>query len=257
MGTKLHILVTAGPTREKIDEVRDWGNIFSGQTGLDLALAFLDIGDVTLLTSNLQHAKNYDGYYGRAGMLGVETFRTYADLRELLAERMTAGDPVDVAAMTAAVSDYSPEGVYRIVQRDENTKHETQNTKHPGGQEVWVVERVDAPKVKSDFDEIAVRGVKTAKLIDMFRREWGFKGVLIKFKLEVGISEERLVEIASKSRIASGADLMVGNTLAMARGDGVEAGAYLIDDGGAVRVGRKEMAGRIVSWCLERVAPAR
>jgi phosphopantothenoylcysteine synthetase/decarboxylase len=250
MSTKLHIVVTAGPTREKIDEVRDWGNIFSGQTGLDLALAFLGIGDVTLLTSNLEHAKNYDGYYGKAGMLGVETFRTYEELRGLLAERMTGRDAVDIAAMTAAVSDYSPAGVYRIIRR-ENTKHETQNTKQ---EETWVVESVTAPKVKSDFDEIAVRGVRTPKLIDMFRRDWGFAGILIKFKLEVGIAEEQLVEVAGKSRAASAADLMVANTLAMARGEGVEAGAYLIDDAGAVRVGRKEMAGRIVAWCQGRVA---
>ena len=32
--TPRHLLVTAGPTREKIDQVRDWGNIFTGQTGL-------------------------------------------------------------------------------------------------------------------------------------------------------------------------------------------------------------------------------
>ena len=52
MSRKPHCLVTAGPTREKIDEVRDWGNIFTGATGLEVALALLDLGDVTLLTSN-------------------------------------------------------------------------------------------------------------------------------------------------------------------------------------------------------------
>jgi hypothetical protein len=133
-------------------------------------------------------------------------------------------------------------------------KPEASSQKPEELREVWVVERVDAPKVKSDFEEIVVRGVRTGKLIDLFRSAWGFRGVLIKFKLEVGISEERLVEVAGKSRVASGADLMVGNTLAMARGEGVEAGAYLIDDSGAVRVGRGEMAGRIVSWCQSRVA---
>src|ERR1044071_6247888 len=113
MATKLHILVTAGPTREKIDEVRDWGNIFSGQTGLDLAVAFLELGDVTLLTSNAQHVEEYDGYYGKAGMVGAELFRTHGELEALLAERMMGEGPegrVDVVAMTAAVSDYSPEG---------------------------------------------------------------------------------------------------------------------------------------------------
>ena len=51
------------------------------------------------------------------------------------------------------------------------------------------------------------------KLIDRFRRPWGFSGILVKFKLEVGISEQDLLKIAEESRQASAADLMVANTL--------------------------------------------
>ena len=130
-----HVLVTAGPTRERIDQVRDWGNIFSGQTGLDLAMAFVDLGNVTLLTSNLEHARAFDGYSGKGGMLGVETFRSHADLHALLTERMTDAGPgggVDVVAMTAAVADYAPAAVYRVVAR----------RPADGGREVWEVEDV-------------------------------------------------------------------------------------------------------------------
>jgi phosphopantothenate-cysteine ligase/phosphopantothenoylcysteine decarboxylase/phosphopantothenate--cysteine ligase len=250
MANKPHILITAGPTREMIDQVRDWGNIFTGRTGLDLALACLDLGDVTLITSNSEHAKAYDGYYGKAGMLGVELFRSYDELRELLTERMTgAGQAaVDIVAMSAAVTDYSPAGAYRIVEKKVETN----------GRETWVVENVSAPKVKSGQKEIAFRGTMTEKLIDMFRTTWNFHGTLIKFKLEVGISEEELVRIASASRLASGADLMVANTLGMARpSDGTEGAGYLIDDAGAVRVARKELAGRIVQWMVQRQATAK
>src|SRR5579884_881414 len=156
MASTPHILVTAGPTREKIDKVRDWGNIFTGKTGLDLALAFLDLGAVTLLTSNLAHAEEYDGYYGKAGMLGVETFSTHTELQALLEERLTSGDRVDVAAMSAAVADYKPAGSYRIVERTAGAE----------GKEQWVVENVSAPKVKSTHERIAVVGEPTKKLID-------------------------------------------------------------------------------------------
>jgi phosphopantothenate---cysteine ligase (CTP) len=252
----LHILVTAGSTREKIDEVRDWGNIFTGQTGLDLALAFLEMGAVTLLTSNEEHAAAYDGYYGKAGMLGVETFRRHGELEELLAERMTASGPegrIHVVAMTAAVADYQPAGVYRIVQRKPEAR--SQKPGDVGGErEAWIVEDVSAEKVKSTHGEIAVRGVATKKLIDQFRGAWGFGGVLIKFKLEVGIGEDELVRVAGASRVASSADLMVANTLAMARpAEGSEGAAYLIDDGGAVRVGRRELAGKVVGWVRGRM----
>jgi phosphopantothenate---cysteine ligase (CTP) len=242
-----HLLVTAGPTREKIDAVREWGNIFTGQTGLDLALAFLEIGHVTLLTSNLEHARQYDGYSGARGMLGVETFHSHADLRGLLAERLTAGDPVDVAAMTAAVADYAPAGTFRIVSR----------TTGAGETETWRVEPVGRPgvgKVKSTFDEIAVAGRRTEKLIDLFRGPWHFAGLLIKFKLEVGLGEEELLRVAGASRTASGADLMVANTLAMARpGVGEEGSAFLMDDAGARRVGRRALAREIVAWVKDRI----
>jgi phosphopantothenate---cysteine ligase (CTP) len=246
--TPRHVLVTAGPTREMIDAVRDWGNIFSGQTGLDLALAFLELGNVTLLTSNLEHARQYDGYAAGRGMIGVETFRTHEDLRRLLAERMGMGN-VDVVVMTAAVADYAPAGAYRIVSR---------GAPAADGRETWVVEPAGGVpgqgKVKSTFEEIAILGRRTEKLIDMFRRDWGFAGILIKFKLEVGLSDEELRRVAEASRRASGADLMVANTLAMARpAAGGEGGAFLLDDGGARRVGRKELAAAVAGWVRGRI----
>jgi hypothetical protein len=117
---------------------------------------------------------------------------------------------------------------------------------------VWVVEDVSAGKVKSVYDEIAVLGGRTEKLVDLFRTQWAFHGLLIKFKLEVGLTDDELIRVAAASRVASGAELMVANTLAMARPvEGGEGAAYLIDDGGPVRVGRRELAARIAGWVRE------
>jgi phosphopantothenoylcysteine synthetase/decarboxylase len=68
-------------------------------------------------------------------------------------------------------------------------------------------------KVKSNEPELWLRLVRTPKLIDLMRSAWGFRGVLVKFKLEVGIGEADLREIAERSRRQSDADLMVANTL--------------------------------------------
>ncbi len=234
-----HILVTAGPTRERIDKVRAWGNIFTGKTGLDLALAFLDLGSVTLLTSNHAHAADYDGYSGKAGMLGIETFTTHAELHALLEERMTSGDPIDVVVMTAAVADYKPAGTFKITHR----------TPNPDGTETWTVQNVTAPKVKSTHTQIAIVGNTTLKLIDEFRTTWNYKGLLIKFKLEVDITEDELIRVASASREASAADLMVANTLAMTQAEsGIPSGAYLIDEKSAQRIPRLVLAPHIRDW---------
>jgi len=67
-------LITAGNTRERIDDVRDWGNIFTGTTGFNIARALLPLGHVTLLTSNAQHIE-------KAHTVGITTtrFQSHAD----------------------------------------------------------------------------------------------------------------------------------------------------------------------------------
>jgi phosphopantothenoylcysteine decarboxylase / phosphopantothenate---cysteine ligase len=92
-----HVLVTAGGTREPLDQVRFVGNRSSGRMGVALAEAARDRGArVTLLAANLQVA----------APTGVEVVPTptAADLRR---EALARGD-ADVVLMAAAVSDYRP-----------------------------------------------------------------------------------------------------------------------------------------------------
>ena len=207
------ILITAGNTREPIDRVRDWGNIFTGNTGYAIARAMTTIARVDLLTSNSAHL-------AQAAQEGIHAapFTSHADLKTALATRL-AQQKYDAIFMTAAVSDYSPAGAYQILTR-------TQSALNPG-EEIWTVRNVQADKVKSNHGQIAIRGEATEKLIDCFRSVWNYHGLLFKFKLEVGISTEDLLKIARQSRAASKADYLVANTLDMVQGQ--NPGAYLID----------------------------
>jgi hypothetical protein len=87
-----------------------------------------------------------------------------------------------------------------------------------------------------------LRMVRAPKLIDRMRTDWRFQGVLVKFKLEVGVSDETLLEIAEKSRRQSNADLMVANTL-----EGAAEWALLGPcTGGYRRVARSELAAKLL-----------
>ena len=57
-----------------------------------------------------------------------------------------------------------------------------------------------AGKIKSDESELWMRLVRAPKLIDRVRDPWGFAGVLVKFKLEVGLTDEELLRVAERSR---------------------------------------------------------
>jgi phosphopantothenoylcysteine synthetase/decarboxylase len=226
-------LVTAGNTREKIDAVRDWGNMFTGNTGLAIAKALASVGEVDLLTSNRAHIEELSRAPAAPFPIHASGYFSHEQLKGSLAALM-ARAAYDAVFMTAAVADYRPSGVYEVLERN----------LADAGHETWVVRDVQAGKVKSTYGTIAVLGRPTEKLVDLFRAEWRHRGLLVKFKLEVGVSPEELVRIGEASRRASGANYLVANALAMLHGDA--AGAYLLSDAGHEWVARGDLPARMV-----------
>src|SRR5207237_7408839 len=111
----MRCLVTAGNTREPIDRVRDWGNIFTGNTGYRIAAGLSTIGEVDLLTSNRVHLEVVGSVKFQHNVIG-SAFSSYTELKASLAA-LLARRKYDAIFMTAAVADYTPDGVYQIVQR--------------------------------------------------------------------------------------------------------------------------------------------
>src|SRR4051794_27717528 len=108
-------LVTAGNTRERIDSVRDWGNIFTGNTGFAIAMALSKLGEVDLVTSNRGHLEQVR-QSGPASIHG-SAFTSHAELRGALAALM-ARQKYDAVFMTAAVADYRPAGAFAVLSRE-------------------------------------------------------------------------------------------------------------------------------------------
>jgi phosphopantothenate---cysteine ligase (CTP) len=234
----MKLLVTAGNTLVPIDRVRCLTNVFTGRTGTAIALHAHQRGHaVTLLTSHAEAVADLRG----ASPLPTDNWhlyhhRTFEDLRQLMAATITAGQ-LDVIVHCAAVSDYLSAGVYAPAPGSRFVAEENRWEGDPPS----LVDRA-AGKVKSDEPELWLRLVRAPKLIDRIRSDWGFRGLLVKFKLEVGVGDDRLLEIAERSRRHSGADLMVANTL-----EGSASWAFL----GPLkesyqRVGRGELAARLV-----------
>lgn len=241
----MRVLITAGNTRERIDDVRDWGNVFTGNTGYGIAKAVAQVAEVDLLTSNAAHLAEIAGKPATPYRITGSAFKTHEELRCALSA-LVARNHYDAIFMTAAVADYRPARVYAVVERTRDQS--------AAGLEHWVVRDVQAGKVKSNFAEIAILGERTEKIVDLFRGEWGFKGLLVKFKLEVGIPREELIRIGQASRRASGANYLVANTLDMVGGE--HAGAYLLSDQGEEWVSRGELPGRMVEVVNDWVRPS-
>jgi phosphopantothenate-cysteine ligase/phosphopantothenoylcysteine decarboxylase/phosphopantothenate--cysteine ligase len=234
----MNILVTAGNTLTPIDRVRGITNIFTGRTGARMALRAHEGGHVvTLLTSHPEVVPELRGNPAPAERWTVRAYRTFDELRHLMAETI-GGRNLDAVIHCAAVSDYQTTGIYAPAP---GTRFRDDGRWESDCAAPTLVDRA-AGKVKSDESELWLRLARTPKLIDFIRTDWDFHGVLVKFKLETGLNDEQLIEVAERSRRQSNADLMVGNTL-----EGLNSWAYLGPvDGSYQRVSRRELAARLL-----------
>jgi phosphopantothenate-cysteine ligase/phosphopantothenoylcysteine decarboxylase/phosphopantothenate--cysteine ligase len=231
----MKLLVTAGNTQVPIDRVRCITNIFTGRTGGRIAAVAHQRGHaVTVLTSHPEVLAEMQP--SATERWTVLSYRTFDELEAKLAAVISSGG-LDAIIHSAAVSDYRAAGIFAPAP----------DTRFDPEAHCWQgspprLADMAAGKVKSDAPELWLRLVRTPKLIDRIRTDWGFAGVLVKFKLEVGVSEEQLLQVAERSRRHSAADLMVANTL-----EGASAWAYLGPlEAGYRRVSRRELAGRLL-----------
>jgi phosphopantothenoylcysteine synthetase/decarboxylase len=251
----MNILITAGNTLVPIDKVRCISNIFTGRTGAAIAIHAHERGhEVTLLTS---HPEVVAGMAGVPPTRGASrwtllSYKTFDDLDNMMA-RLIAREPeaparedLDAVIHCAAVSDFRSAGIFG----------KAPGTRFNLDRNTWECDRGSpalqdraAGKVKSDEPELWLRLVRTPKLVDRIRTDWEFAGLLVKFKLEVGITEQELLAIAERSRNQSKADLMVANTL-----EGAGSWAYLGPIHGAYqRISRRELPEKLLTALESRL----
>lgn len=234
----MNILVTAGNTLVPIDRVRCITNVFTGRTGAQIALQAHGRGhNVTLLTSHPEVVADVAAAYP-TDRWSLQKYQTFDDLQAAI-QKLVVGGGFDVLIHSAAVSDYRAAGIYAPAS---HTRFRDDGHWESSAPELPALVDRSAGKVKSDAPELWLRLVRTPKLIDQVRAAWGFRGILVKFKLEVGLEEPDLVDVAEKSRRQSQADLMVANTLE-GKADWAYLGPIL---GSYQRITRHELPGRLL-----------
>jgi len=98
----MKFLISAGPTREKIDPVRFLTNFSSGKMGYALAEAAIDAGHEVVLISGPVSISPID----KAQMLYVES------AEEMFEKVKSEYKDADIIIMTAAVADFTPVDYY-------------------------------------------------------------------------------------------------------------------------------------------------
>lgn len=185
----LKLLITAGPTWVPIDKVRVITNIFSGRLGITIAEEALRRGAVVTLAIGPGRVE----LPPQTKRLRVIQFRYFDELLALVKQLLNK-QGYDIVIMSAAIADYTPVSVH-------------------------------STKIKSGKKELIIRFKPTIKIIDLIKKI-DPNIYLVKFKLEVDVSENELIDIAYKSMWKSKADLIVANEFGGVRG---QHRAYIID----------------------------
>ncbi len=243
----MKILVTGGNTEIPIDKVRCISNIFHGRTAVAIAAAATRHGHDVCLVGNRRMGPDANGprAIGPFEHRFVE-YRTYDDLIAVMEREVTTGG-YDAVIHSAAVSDYKVAGVYAPANGPFEASY--------GG--VQTIEGLSlepvtsSGKVPSTHQELFIRLTPTEKIVDKIRSPWGFGGVLVKFKLQVDMSDDELHAIARKSMATSSADLIVANCLEWARDRAFVLGKVLGNE-----VKREDLADYLVT-CVEAEWAAR
>lgn len=171
----MHVLVTAGGTREPIDEVRFVSNVSTGRLGATIAETLLAAGEQVTLLAGVGSVRP-----GPHPRLTIVEFGSTRDLLDRLLASLAAAGAAQVMIHAAAVADYAPEPV--------------------------------RGKIKSNASELVLRLLPTPKVADAVRRSFP-RLKLVLFKLESRISRDELFARATATRVRVGADAIVANLL--------------------------------------------
>ena len=174
MGLKnKNILITAGPTWVPIDRVRVISNIATGKTGILLAKQAKALGGkVTLILGPVREIKLNSA-------IKVKRFCYFNELRNTI-KRELKRKKYDIVIHSAAVSDYQPK-------------------------------RTFSGKIKSSSKNLFIDLETTVKIVDKIKK-YAPHIFLVLFKLEMGVSKNKLIKEARKIMKSSKADLAVANT---------------------------------------------
>ncbi len=218
----MRVIVTAGGTREAIDDVRFLTNVSTGRFGYELASAFHLRGcDVVLLApEEMRDRRWYALPFDPVPYVGVH------DLAERLHAAIAARRP-DAILMAAAVSDYV------------------------------VADRAPG-KLSSEAEELTLRLVRAPKILAGLRERCGEATFLAGFKLLSGVPEEELRRVAEAQTRRDRLDITVANDLARLTPTrhpmwiSTLAGEWIASDGA-----KQEVARRLADYVIDAWSRAR
>lgn len=229
------IVITAGGTSEKIDNVRKITNSSSGKLGMTIANHLLKENDDLII------------YYvcSRNSLRPLDKRIKVIEIDDTISlknkiENLLLNEKIDYFIHSMAVSDYMTDYVTTI----ERIKASIKNTSNL--EEAFSnIKIINGNKISSYEDNLVIVLKQTPKIISIIK-DLSPQTYLVGFKLLDGVSKEELISVAKKLRDKNNCDLVVANDLATIRNG--EHIAYIIDKNNEIEEshGKDDIAKKLV-----------
>lgn len=258
----MKIIITAGGTTEKIDQVRTIANAATGKLGSLTAEAFLRQGGEKI--EKIFYLCEKRALVPKADCVEVVSVQGVESAGKALSA-LLASQRIDAVVHSMAVSDYTVEGLttaedlsgflaHRLFSlgqsafRSESSLAELLSGLIPENDRL--LDRNG--KIGSDLKNLMVSMRQTPKLIGLIKRLQP-SAVLVGFKLLNNVEERRLVDVAFELLRKNSCDFVLANDSAKIAG-GRHVGLLISPDRSFVRLGTKrEIAEEVARRVLERI----
>lgn len=235
------IIITAGGTSEKIDNVRKITNTSTGRLGMTIANKFLSILpdiEIYYICSNDSLRPNDE----RVKIIEIEgTKELEEQIRNLLVT-----EKIDGFIHSMAVSDYTTDYVTTIDRIKKSISNYSDLDDAFNN-----IEPIGGTKISSHEKNLVIVLKPTPKIISIIK-EVSPSTYLVGFKLLDKVPKEELIDVAKKLRDKNKCDLVVANDLDSIR-NGVHIG-FIIDkkDNISEAHGKAEIANKIVEIMIRK-----
>lgn len=217
----MRILITAGGTSEKIDDVRSITNHSSGRLGKAIAESFSETDTIDYITTKAAVkpiGKN----------IHFHLIETTADLAASLTELMKKNSYTAVIH-SMAVSDFTPESSVTMEDLNKTVAKQAENLAADLKQ---LAQQRQAKKISSETDHLVIVLKKNPKVIALIKQLQP-ETILVGFKLLVDVPLLELLQVAQKSLEKNQADFILANDLSQISGETHH--GYLLNKNGQVK----------------------
>ena len=209
------IVITAGGTSERIDNVRKITNTATGKLGMTIANEFLKNEDTFIY-----YICTKESFKPTSERVKIIEIESTMDLKREV-ENVLTTESIDYFIHSMAVSDYMKDyatTMDRIKYTIEHNDDIDEAFRH--------IEVIEGNKLSSSMDSLVIVLRPTPKIISLIKKI-SPKTFLVGFKLLDGVDKEELIEVAKNLRDKNKCDLVVANDLSTIREGNHN--AYIID----------------------------